>query len=41
MTPSKKKASAKTKLKIKDLKPKKDPKGGPIYVSYLKLHDKG
>jgi hypothetical protein len=40
MTPSKKKATVTARLKIKDLKPKKDPKGGPIYVNYLKLDDK-
>jgi hypothetical protein len=32
MTPAKKKATAKTKVKFKDLNPKKDPKGGPIYL---------
>jgi hypothetical protein len=36
MTPAKKKATAKTQVKFKDLKPKKDPKGG-IKLDYLKL----
>jgi hypothetical protein len=37
MASAKKKATAKGKVAFKDLKPKKDPKGGPIYISYLKL----
>ena len=32
MKAEKKKATAKTQVKFKDLNPKKDPKGGPIYV---------
>jgi hypothetical protein len=38
MNTAKKKATAKTRVKFKDLKPKKDPKGGSIYVksSFLK-----
>jgi hypothetical protein len=34
MSPAKKKASAKTAVKFKDLKSKKNPKGGPIFVQY-------
>ena len=30
------KKTAKGKIKVKDLKPKKDPKGGPIYIQYDK-----
>jgi hypothetical protein len=37
MPSAKKKASAKPAVKFKDLKSKKDPKGGPIYMNYLKL----
>lgn len=37
MTPAKKKATAKTQVKFKDLNPKKDPKGGPIYIKYDSL----
>jgi hypothetical protein len=36
MPSAKKKASAKPAVKFKDLKSKKDPKGGPIYMNYLK-----
>jgi hypothetical protein len=32
MASSKKKASAAGKVTFKDLKPKKNPKGGPIYM---------
>jgi hypothetical protein len=32
MKAEKKKTTAKTRGKFKDLTPKKDPKGGPIYV---------
>jgi hypothetical protein len=32
MASAKKKATAKGKMAFKDLKPKKDPKGGPIYM---------
>jgi hypothetical protein len=37
MASTKKKATAKGKVAFKDLKPKKDPKGGPIYMSKIKL----
>jgi hypothetical protein len=37
MKAEKKKATAKTQVKFKDLNPKKDPKGGPIYMNYLKV----
>jgi hypothetical protein len=36
MASSKKKATAKTSVRFKDLKSKKDPKGGPIYMNYGK-----
>jgi hypothetical protein len=34
MASEKKKATAKTAVKFKDLRSKKDPKGGPIYMDY-------
>jgi len=34
MPSAKKKATAKTAVKFRDLKAKKNPKGGPIYVKY-------
>ncbi|HXQ81363.1 MAG TPA: hypothetical protein VN775_08630 [Opitutaceae bacterium] len=34
MASAKKKATAKTAVKFRDLKAGKDPKGGPIYVKY-------
>lgn len=37
MPSAKKKAAAKPAVKFKDLKSKKDPKGGPIFIEYLKL----
>ena len=43
MASAKKKSTAKTSVKFKDLKSRKDPKGGPIYIKsdaqmkYLKL----
>jgi len=36
MATQKKKATAKSAVKFKDLKSKKDPKGGPIYMAYHK-----
>jgi hypothetical protein len=36
MASAKKKATAKGKAAFKDLKPKKDPKGGPIYITWSK-----
>jgi hypothetical protein len=32
MATQKKPAKAKAQVKVKDLRPKKDPKGGPIYA---------
>jgi hypothetical protein len=40
MPNAKKKATAKPAVKFKDLKSKKDPKGGPIYMTWSKA-DKG
>lgn len=44
MASAKKKSTAKTSVRFKDLKSRKDPKGGPIYMDkgssqmkYLKL----
>jgi hypothetical protein len=41
MASSKKKTTAKPAPKFKDLKAKKDPKGGPAFDSFLTITSKG